>query len=108
VRAVEGVAHGVQPEDVVDLLVFGEGAPEPLVPCARGTVGPGDEDGRRVPLRLWRCGNRDQLDWTVECGVHTRALFDSEAKGLEGAARERHYAALFACADDAVGKLLAG
>ncbi|WP_205326699.1 NAD(P)H oxidoreductase [Glycomyces sp. YM15] len=40
--------------------------------------------------------------------VHTQALFDTEAKGLEGAARERHYAALFARADDAVGKLLAG
>ncbi|MDA1361347.1 NAD(P)H oxidoreductase [Glycomyces luteolus] len=40
--------------------------------------------------------------------VHTRALFDSEAKGLEGGERERHYAALFAGADDAVGRLLAG
>ncbi|GAA2145152.1 NAD(P)H oxidoreductase [Glycomyces algeriensis] len=40
--------------------------------------------------------------------VHTEALFDSEAKGLEGADRERHYAALLARADVAVDKLLAG
>lgn len=40
--------------------------------------------------------------------VHTQALFDSEAKGLEGVEREAHYASLFASADDAVAKLLAG
>ncbi|MDN3241860.1 NAD(P)H oxidoreductase [Glycomyces tritici] len=40
--------------------------------------------------------------------VHTEALFDSEAKGLEGAERARHYAALLARADGAVDKLLAG
>jgi putative NADPH-quinone reductase len=40
--------------------------------------------------------------------VHTLALFDSEAKGLEGAARERHYAALAARSDEAVDKLVAG
>jgi NAD(P)H dehydrogenase (quinone) len=40
--------------------------------------------------------------------VHTEALFDSEAKGLSGIERERHYAALLARADGAVDKLLAG
>jgi NAD(P)H dehydrogenase (quinone) len=40
--------------------------------------------------------------------VHTQALFDSEAKGLEGVERGAYYAALFASADDAVAKLLAG
>lgn len=40
--------------------------------------------------------------------VHTQALFDSEAKGLDGVERERHYADLFARADGAVAKLLAG
>ncbi|HEY1095275.1 MAG TPA: NAD(P)H oxidoreductase [Glycomyces sp.] len=40
--------------------------------------------------------------------VHTEALFDSEAKGLTGTERERHYAALLARADGAVDKLLAG
>jgi NAD(P)H dehydrogenase (quinone) len=40
--------------------------------------------------------------------VHTQALFDSEAKGLEGVERGAHYASLFANADDAVAKLLAG
>jgi NAD(P)H dehydrogenase (quinone) len=40
--------------------------------------------------------------------VHTQALFDSEAKGLEGVERGAHYASLFASADDAVAKLLAG
>jgi NAD(P)H dehydrogenase (quinone) len=40
--------------------------------------------------------------------VHTEALFDSEAKGLSGIERERHFAALLARADGAVDKLLAG
>jgi putative NADPH-quinone reductase len=40
--------------------------------------------------------------------VHTRVFFDSEGKGRNGSERERHYAALFAGADDAVDKLLAG
>jgi len=40
--------------------------------------------------------------------VHTEALFDSEAKGLSGIERERHYTALLARADGAVDKLLAG
>jgi putative NADPH-quinone reductase len=40
--------------------------------------------------------------------VHTLALFDSEAQGLVGAARERHYAALEARSDEAVDKLVAG
>jgi putative NADPH-quinone reductase len=40
--------------------------------------------------------------------VHTEALFDSEAKGLNGIERERHYAALLERADGAVDKLLAG
>ncbi|MCK9871555.1 NAD(P)H oxidoreductase [Nocardiopsis dassonvillei] len=45
------------------------------------------------------------------CGifdVHTAALFDSEAQDLTGAARELHYRELFAEADAAVDKLLAG
>ncbi|HEX2143342.1 MAG TPA: NAD(P)H oxidoreductase [Glycomyces sp.] len=40
--------------------------------------------------------------------VHTLALFDSEAKGLQGIERETHYAALFARADDAIDKVLVG
>jgi hypothetical protein len=40
--------------------------------------------------------------------VHTEALFDSEAKGLNGIERDRHFAALLARADGAVDKLLAG
>jgi NAD(P)H dehydrogenase (quinone) len=40
--------------------------------------------------------------------VLTEALFDSEAKGLSGIERERHYTALLARADGAVDKLLAG
>ncbi|GAA2167958.1 MULTISPECIES: NAD(P)H oxidoreductase [Glycomyces] len=40
--------------------------------------------------------------------VHTEALFDSEAKGLNGIERDRHYAALLARADGAVDELLAG
>ncbi|MEV3938763.1 NAD(P)H oxidoreductase [Glycomyces sp. NPDC049804] len=45
------------------------------------------------------------------CGitdVHTMALYDTEAQGLAGAARERHYAALAARSDEAVDKLVAG
>jgi putative NADPH-quinone reductase len=45
------------------------------------------------------------------CGVfdvHTAALFDSEAQGLSGEARERHYRRLFAEAEAAVDKLVAG
>lgn len=45
------------------------------------------------------------------CGifeVHTAALFDSEAQDLSGEARERHYRELFAEAEAAVDKLVAG
>lgn len=40
--------------------------------------------------------------------VHTLALFDSEGKDLTGTGRQDHYADLFARADAAVEKLLAG
>lgn len=40
--------------------------------------------------------------------VHTAALFHSEGTGLSGADRERHFVRLFAQADAAVAKLLAG
>ncbi|PDP85592.1 NADPH oxidoreductase [Glycomyces fuscus] len=45
------------------------------------------------------------------CGifdVHTAALFDSEGQDLTGEARERHYRELFAGAEAAVDKLVAG
>ncbi|THV41516.1 NAD(P)H oxidoreductase [Glycomyces buryatensis] len=45
------------------------------------------------------------------CGIpdtHTAALYDSEAGDLTGEARDRHYRDLFAQADNAVDKLLAG
>ncbi|MQM26583.1 NAD(P)H oxidoreductase [Glycomyces albidus] len=43
------------------------------------------------------------------CGipeVHTAALFDSEAQGLTGADRDRHYRELFAKADKAIDRMI--
>lgn len=67
-----------------------------------------DDNADLVNFLLDHTLKRGIAEYCDVTNVHTAALFHSEGTGLVGARRERHFAEMFATADAAVDKLLAG